>query len=143
MSEVTIGNPSDYQMTEEQFKAQEKKYMDDEAKSLKEAAEKEASSHPAAIEDSLATVNGEMQNIKKMQMEQKAQEVQKQQMTAQSTRVVAIAKILATAPTDEEQKDRLEALDGKKPSVAQKPAEKKNDNLAQGAKEEKKTEEDS
>ena len=39
---------------------------------------------------------------------------------------MAIAKILATAPTDEEQRNRLEALDGKKPSVAQeKPVEKK------------------
>ena len=47
---------------------------------------------------------------------------------------MAIAKILATAPTDEEQRNRLEALDGKKPSVAQKPAEKKIDTLAQDAK---------
>ena len=47
---------------------------------------------------------------------------------------MAIAKILATAPTDEEQRNRLEALDGKKPSVAQKPAEKKSDALVQGVK---------
>ena len=91
-------------MSEEQFKAQEKKYKDDEAKALKEAAEKEASQKPAAMEDSLATVNGQMQNIKKMQIDEKALEVEKQLQNQKSERVMAIAKILATAPTDEEQR---------------------------------------
>jgi lysyl-tRNA synthetase class I len=66
MSEVTISNPSNFNLSEEQFKAQEKKYKEEEAAARKEEADREAEKNKPAFEDSLATVHGEMQALKKM-----------------------------------------------------------------------------
>ena len=74
MSEQTISNPSDYNLTPEQFKSQEQKYKDDESKALKDAKESYENSHKdVKMEDSLATVNNEMQSIKKLQLEVKSE----------------------------------------------------------------------
>jgi hypothetical protein len=77
MSEQTISNPSDYNLSADQFKAQEQKYKDDETKALKDAKDSYESSHKgdAKIEDSFATVNNEMQAIKKLQMDAKSDQV--------------------------------------------------------------------
>ena len=127
MQEVTIFNPSEYSVSEDQVKAQENKYKEDEAKAMKEVSEREAAfKKQTAIDDSLATVNDNMQAMKKMQMDVKVDQAQHAQTNEQSAAAVAaarvqkIAHILATATTDEQQKDELEAVDGKKPSHAQK-----------------------
>ena len=128
MQEVTISNPSDYNVSEDQVKAQDKKYKDDEAKAMKEVSERDAAFHKQnAIEDSLATVNDNMQAMKKMQMDVKVDEAQHAQTSQKSARVQKIAHILATATTDEQQRDQLEALDGKTHSHAEKKEEPKAD----------------
>lgn len=147
MEEITIKNPSDYNVSPEQFKAQEEKYKKEEAAAIKaEADRKAAAEKKDHIDDSLATTNMEMQALKKLQIDVKADDylsnAQRKDtpliqdanpptlVTKGKDRARKIADILATAKTEEEQKQALEALDGKPMLVSQKKEEPKKEESA-------------